>query len=161
MVQLDKLDFRIAGTRDDATTHVHFLDNYGSRREWLQATYVDLSEDKSNAMWRLEVRVPGVTDADHSTAVAFRMTVVDVHVTMVSNGRTWIRATISGDDPDTFRVPQPGWLQLAGAVPCPHKACRDSRHLVIADKQWIPEPNLKLFDQVRGMRIEIITGGLP
>lgn len=130
---------------------------------WIFTGDVELTERSlpgPRGIWTLEAKNLGATDFDHDAAVMFRIGLAGVAFRMASGGRVWIDAFIAGDDPGAFRVPLPGWKQLEGSTKCRHSGCRskDAQHLVVAEGRYIPPPNPELFNMLRGLRVEIITG---
>lgn len=156
------LDFR----RDDRTESSTIITVHADYKGymWIHAGDVDVVGGSArHDPWRLESKLHGATDDEHDTAVLFRMQLMGVTLRMASGGRVWIDAFIAGDDPGSFRVPMPGWKQLEGATKCAHANCRtkDFKHLVVDQGKYIPPPNLELFDMLRGLRVEIVTGRVP
>lgn len=155
------LDFRPDGLSTTSTTVVLHADYRG--HTWIHAGEIELTErawsQGNRGCWTLEVRRLGVTDFEHDVAVALRIGLAGVSFCMASGGRLWLDGFIAGDDPGMFRVPDPGWRQLENAMKCPHRDCRSrtTEHLVVEEGRWIPPPNAKLFDRLRGLRVEIIT----
>lgn len=130
---------------------------------WIHAGDVDITEhgrSDQRGSWMIQAKNYGATDFDHDAAILFRFGLAGVAFRMASDGRLWIDAFIAGDDPDAFRVPLPGWNQLEGATKCRHQRCRakDAKHLVVDEDRYIPPPNPELFDMLRGLRVEIVTG---
>lgn len=131
---------------------------------WIRAGSIELTERTwspgKRGCWTFEVRRHGATDCDHDAAVAFRMVLIGVTFRMAGRGRLWLDGFVAGDDPSLFRVPDPGWDQLANAIECQHVQCKAKYkpHLVVEDDKRIPPPNVKLFERLRGRRVEIVTG---
>lgn len=131
---------------------------------WVYAGEVELTEHAwsqgNRGSWTLEVKRRGATDFDHDVAIALRMGLVGVSFRMATGGRLWIDGYVSGVDVGMFRVPEPSWNQLEGAKKCTDNDCRTkyAAHLVVEEDRWIPPPNPGLFERLRGLRIEIITG---
>lgn len=108
----------------------------------------------------LDVKAHGVMDDEHDTIVLLRIGLFGVAFRMANGGKLWFDAFIAGDDPGLFRIPQPGWNQLEGATKCTQKNCRDQtdKHLIVEEGRYIPPPNVALFERLRGLRVEIVTG---
>lgn len=155
------LDFRPATSTMLTTILVH-ADYRG--HAWIHAGEIELTghawSQGNQGNWTLEIKRHGATDFDHDVAIALRVGLVGVSFRMSHGGRLWLDGYISGDDIGMFRVPEPGWNQLKGATKCTDKNCRakDAAHLLVEEGRWIPPPNAKLFDRLRGLRVEIITG---
>ncbi len=134
---------------------------------WIHAGEIDLSERSwakgQRGVWTLEVKRYGATDYEHDAAVALRVGLTGVSFRMASCGRLWLDGFIDGADPNMFRVPEPDWNQLDGAVKCTHKNCKASnmKHMIVDEGRYIPPPNKALFERLRGLRIEIVTGVVP
>lgn len=156
------LDFR-RNDRKKLITSITVHADYKSHA-WIYARDVGLTERSwsqgQRGIWTLEAKNHGATDFDHDTAVMFRVGLTGATFRMASDGLIWIDAFIAGDDPDAFRVPLPGWKQLEGATKCTQARCqaKDAEHLVVDEDRYIPPPNLALFDMLRGLRVEIVTG---
>jgi hypothetical protein len=156
------LDLRQDGLSPASTIVTVHADYRG--HAWIHAGEVELTErawsQGNRGCWTLEVRRRGATDFEHDTAVALRMGLAGVAFRMASGGRLWLDAVIAGDDPSLFRVPEPEWDQLKGAIKCLHANCRtkDARHLVVEEGRYIPPHNEALFERLRGLRVEIVTG---
>jgi hypothetical protein len=156
-----QLDLRARA--EGVSTEIILLADYKSHA-WIHAASIGLTERDNSTMrgsWLLEVRLPGATDFEHDAAIALRMVLHGVTVRMIHEGRVWIDAFIDGDDPGSFQVPEPGWNQLEGATKCEHRNCKRSKHLVVDEGKYIPVPNFALFERLRGLRVEIITGFGP
>lgn len=131
---------------------------------WIHAHEVELTERSwshgHRGEWTLDVRRRGATDTEHDVAVALRVGLTGVSFRMATGGRLWIDAFIAGNDLGLFRVPEPDWNQLEGATKCTRKDCRgkDRGHVIVGEGRYIPPPNAALFDRLRGLRVEIITG---
>lgn len=155
------LDFRRDDRRELLTLITVHADYKG--HAWIHTGDVDIVKHSGSGQrgsWTLDAKNYGATDFDHDMAILFRIKLTGVAFSLASGGRLWIDAFIAGDDPDAFRVPLPGWNQLKGATKCTHGDCRtkDARHLVVDEGRYIPPPNPELFDMLRGLRIEIVTG---
>jgi hypothetical protein len=156
------LDFRPDGLSLASTTVLVHADYRG--HAWIHAGEIELTErawsQGSRGCWTLEVRRHDATDFEHDAAVALRIGLAGVSFRMASGGRLWLDGVVAGDDPGMFRVPEPDWNQLEGAFECRRVQCRAKaqQHLVVEEGRYIPPPNAKLFDRLRGLRIEIITG---
>jgi len=153
------LDFRRDDRRELSTIITVHADYKG--HAWIYAGDVNITErSNQRGSWMIEAKNHGATDFEHDTAVLFRIGLAGVVFRMASDGRLWIDAFIAADDPGAFRVPLPGWKQLEGATKCTHTHCRtkDTRHLVVDEGKYVPPPNPALFDMLRGLRVEIVTG---
>lgn len=158
------LDLRPA-TSSTLTTVIVHADYRG--HAWIHAGEIELTgqawSQGSPGFWTLEIKRHGATDFDHDTAIALRLGLVGVSFHMAHGGRLWLDGFVAGDDPGMFRVPEPGWNQLENAVKCMHENCRSKgmQHLVVEEGRYIPPPNPKLFERLRGLRVEIVTGAVP
>jgi hypothetical protein len=154
------LDLRKDGLSTTSTTILVHADYRG--HTWIHSDGIELTGQAGSqaGSWTLEVKRHGVTDDEHDTAIALRLGLVGVSFRMAYGGRLWLDGFVAGDDPGAFRVPEPSWNQLENAVKCTHRDCRikHDRHLVVEEGRWIPPPNARLFERLRGLRIEIITG---
>lgn len=153
------LDFR-RDDRHELSTIITVRADY-TGHAWIYAGDVDITEySNQQGVWMVEAKHYGATDYDHDTAIVFRVKIAGVAFRRAIGGHIWIDGFIAGDDPDAFRVPQPGWKQLEGAIKCRHADCKakDSQHLVVAEGKYIPPSNPELFDKFRGLQIEIVTG---
>jgi hypothetical protein len=156
------LDLRQDGLSPASTIVTVHADYRG--HAWIHAGEIELTEQAwsqgNPGSWTLEIKRLGAANFEHDAAIALRLNLVGVSFRMASGGRIWLDGFIAGDDSDAFRVPEPEWDQLKGAIKCPHTNCRtkDARHLVVAEGRYIPPPNEALFERLRGLRVEIITG---
>lgn len=157
-LDLRVLDLRPQGEANSTAIILH-ADYRG--HDWINATQVSLTRQDSamRGTWLLDVRLSHATDFEHDAAIALRMILHGVALRMVHSGRVWIDGFIDGDDPGSFRIPEPGWNQLEGATKC--KACKDRKHLIVDEGRYIPVPNLALFERLRGLRVEIVTWREP
>lgn len=155
------LDFSRHLRKESSTTIIVCAD-YKSHA-WIHTGDIEINEHPQThqrGLWTIEAKRYGVTDAEHDTAVMFRFMLGGAAFSMASGGRVWIDGFIAGDDPERFRVPQPEWDQLEGAVKCLSSHCKteNAQHLIVDNGKYIPPPNRELFDMLRGLRVEIITG---
>lgn len=133
---------------------------------WIYAENVKLTERSwsqgRRGEWTLDVRRHDATDFAHDAAIALRLGLTGVTFRMASDGQLWLDAFIAGDGSELFRVPEPDWDQLKGATRCKDKRCttrgQTGRHLIVDEGRYIPPPNEALFHQLRGLRVEIVTG---
>lgn len=128
---------------------------------WIHAEEIELTElSGQRGSWVLDVKLRGAADVEHDTAVALRLGLTGVAFRMASGGQLWLDGHLAGNDLTMFRVPEPGWNQLEGAAKCTHMDCRsrNARHVIVSEGRYIPQPNVELFERLRGLRVEIVTG---
>lgn len=153
------LDLRQDGASPISTIITIYADYRG--HAWIHAGGVDLAErDRRHGLWDLRVKVRGATDFEHDTAIALSLNLTGVAFRMARGDQLWLDGYIAGEDPEAFRVPEPGWNQLEGAIKCTHKDCqgKDARHVIVGEGRYVPPSNKALFERLRGFRVEIITG---
>lgn len=152
------IDLRVQGETN--TTSIILHANYKSHA-WIHAPGVTLTElggATQQDIWLLEIRCRDATDFDHDAAIALRMALHGVSVHMAHRNKVWLNGFIDGNDLEKFRVPEPGWNQLAGATKCKRRDCKNHSHLVVDEGKYIPQPNLELFERLRGLRVGIVIG---
>lgn len=156
------LDLRQDNLSPTLTIVIVHAEHHG--HAWIHAGDIELTErawsQGRRGFWVLDIKLRDTTDDEHDTAVALRLGLTGVAFRMASGGRLWLDGFIAGDDPSMFRVPEPGWNQLEGATKCTRRDCRGRgvRHVVVAEDRYIPPPNFTLFESMRGLHVEIITG---
>jgi hypothetical protein len=125
--------------------------------DWLRLGCPELTPLGVAGVWQFGAHLGRhATDAEEDAPWAVRFELVGVRLEMQSSGVTHVRAWISGDDPDDFRVPAPGYDPFAGAVKCTAQGCEPKGHPIV--ERYIPPANPELFHRVRGWRVSITWG---
>lgn len=155
------LDFRRDDRRELSTIITVHADYKG--HTWICAGDVNITQrTDQHGLWTIDARGYGFTDFEHDTVVLFRFGLAGAAFRMASGGRVWIDGFIAGDEPEAFRVPKPGWKQLEGAIKCKDPRCLArglaESHNIVDEGKYIPPPNFELFDALRGLQVQIVTG---
>ena len=158
---------------DKCRTLVRIELSFGERQSWISMGQSEIRKhslgDRSHENgWRLEARIPGATDGDHSAAYAIRLPLIGLHFEGVVAGGSrfvaWIdpnEAPEEGDDHSDFCVPPPDYdpRKHPRSLPCP--SCKgSSKHVFIPEghRLYVPPFDPELYQLVRGKRVEILVG---
>jgi hypothetical protein len=159
--------------REPRRTWVSLEWDFDTRIEWLifgPASMHSQSDRRDGDRWRLEGSMArGVTDFEHSTALAVRLPLVGLQLGFVSHGQVRYTAFVDSSsmvydpaDPkhSEFHVPSPGYdpRKHKDTYKCDTKGCSDKGHLIIPEGFYVPPFNLELFQHVRGKKVEIVMG---
>lgn len=130
---------------------------------WLKLGPCDLNQLRSGSCELTGYLKANVVDCDHSSARAFVLPLIGLHLERIDYGYVHLSAWI---DPERhgfskkFRVPQPGYdpENHPDARPCEY--C-DPPCTVIPDGFYVPPHNKELFQRVAGCRVRIMMGPVP
>jgi hypothetical protein len=131
-------------------------------QDWISCGSVDLRAPTGPSPWMLNARAKeGITDFEHDSAYIFRIPVVGVELSFISNGYTYLKGYIGGDV-DDLRVPmETGYdpLKLKGTKTC--KSCKKP-HPIVEEGFWAgPKCTHKDWLALVSRRIEICFGPAP
>jgi hypothetical protein len=126
---------------------------------WIKCGPIGMSQSERSHLWRVGARMDA-TDFEHDSAWAFCFEVVGLEFQYLDNGSAYFAGWIGGRDPDSFRVPTPGYdpNKAPDAGSCP--SCKgDDKHLMVPF--YMPsktDEQAAQWERMRGSRIEIVTG---
>jgi hypothetical protein len=139
-------------THGGSECYVALVDAYGRERvSWLALGLVDFQELEHCREWLLRAALKHATDEEHDPAYALRLPVVGLKFEQLWDGRAHFTAWVA-DDPDEFRVPPPGYDPRDNTRRCDE--C-DPKHLFAP---YLPDHDPDLFQEVKGLRLEISVG---
>jgi hypothetical protein len=151
---------KICRDAETITTKINIWTDYDSS-PWIALGQVRLlARDRpQKGIWELAAYLDNATDFEHDSAFALKMDLVGVELCDVSYGYTTVQGWIHADQGDNFRVPPMDY------DPCMHKnavrctECKGAEaHVIIPADFYVPPMNFALWEQVKGRRIEILTG---
>lgn len=153
---LPELDFRaLTRNSDRAFTRISVLHNT-YRHVWIRAGLLtSLEMHASKRQWLGAHYDHGITDEEESSAYAFHIAVVGLHVDLIHYGVTQLRGWIAGgvEDAHRFKVPEVV-PNLEAFKWC--KGCQGTdRHQVT---EYTPPPDLELYKRLRGAELLIEIG---
>jgi len=172
--KLPTLDLRsITPHPDKCRTVVRVELSFGETEHWIKLGQTEIRKHQLGNRshengWRLEARIPGATDGDHSAAYAIRLPLIGLHFEGILAGFTRFVAWVDpseepeeGDDHSDFNVPPPDYdpRKHPQAVACPR--CKGSdKHVFLPDgyRLYVPPFDPELYQAVRGKRVEILVG---
>ena len=172
-VELTDLTHLTCGPRDNRRTWVRLEWDFEERDEWLKfgvATLRPQSDRRNTNQWCLEAPMAnGITDFEHSTAIAVRLPIVGLYLNFMSHGTAHYTAFVDSSayvydahrpDRSNFHVPRPGYdpRKHKGSHQCEMKECRVSKHLIIPEGFYVPPVDPELYEAVKGKKVEIIFG---
>jgi hypothetical protein len=122
--------------------------------EWIVCGVANLQMEKH--FCRLTARTnAGITDFEHDSAYALSLPLVGVEFEFTMNHHSQFRAWVRPDDLSDFNVPPPGYDPTKDEKAEKCKRCKPRHWIVPA---FVPPPNGKLFDKVRGRKVQISFG---
>jgi hypothetical protein len=158
------LDLRpITRQPDRFLTTVKLYHDHFRGKEWIimgQARLVRQERGWSSGpgRWAFDAYLPeDVTDFEHDSAFAIRMSLVGVEFKSTYNGYTEVVAIIDPVDFDGFNVPPVGYNPMKSGHQ--RDRCKES-HIIVPEDGYVPKHNADLFKLARGRFVEI-TFGVP
>ena len=157
------MDFRPLSRRPDIclTTVTLYPDwDPGNRIYWIKAGQVSLRQQKESSpdgSYMLTCYVKeGATDGEHDSAYLFQLPLIGLNFSYMRYQQTtftaWIDPTLvaCGDD---FRMPNPNYDPFKAEDACKCTSCKGTeKHWIVP---YLPPPNPKLYEKVKGMKVEI------
>lgn len=174
-----EIDLRsICRNRNRETATVFLVPPYDGRRPWLHLGEVSLYRSHNHHtrhQWLLKAflgdesagRCPP-TDFEHDSAYACWLPLIGVELDQVSYHQTHLSGFIDPSQDGRypkFRVPEPGYdpRKHPDAVECDAEECLTTSvedgggpHIIVPEGLFVPPFNPKLYEAVRGKRVEII-----
>lgn len=166
--KVETVDLRSITRRSDKCLTTVMLQLTWDEREkvkWLVFGEAHIQKFERKGQYLLKAYLPaGVTDFEHDSAYAFRLPLMGLEMDelFLSYHQTRLRAIVDPNNSDDFRVPRPGYdpLKMEGTHTCKaYDQCKEKPHLIVPEGFYAGPPfDRKLFELVRGKRVEIIVG---
>ncbi len=159
--KIPALDFtNITRLKDRYFTSICLADPYaGEQFQWIQCGTISIHKGTGKFNnYRVDCRLDGATDFEHSSVYAFCLDTVGLEWEFLHDGMTYYKGWVRADESEGFKIPNPDYSPLKGSTNC--KECTDRRHVIVKEGFYVPKPNVDLWNQVRGLMVEIRTGPL-
>ncbi len=148
---VELLDLRsVTREADRFTTTVRVKDPRTLRwYTWILAGLADLRNEGNQQFLRIRLDY-GVTDGDHSSAIAVNIDLIGLSLGSIHNGGLDAKAWISTTSP--FNIPSPGYDPVKADDMELCTWCDDPHPIV----EYLPAEDLELWRKLRGLEVQII-----
>lgn len=153
---IEKLDLsKVTRDSDTHVTYIYVVDLHWEHRNlpWIVCGSINIRDENTADVCAY---LNNAVDQEHDSAKAFCIPIIGLEFKYATSGTFCFEAFIHPREPEGFRVPDSADELLQGAEPC--KDCaydREEPHIIT---EYIPKPNLKLYELLRGCKIDITTG---
>jgi hypothetical protein len=169
---LSKLDLRsITRHTDRCRTCVTLYWDWDTRFEWIICGEVGIRQHEGHhdfyggTSQLTSYLDKGATDFSHDSAYARSLPLIGLTMDSIHYHQTRLHAWINPNEDITdggsseFRVPEPGYdpTKLEGAFECEDEHC-EKKHIIVPEGFYFPPHNAKMYDLVKGKKIEIMIG---